>query len=479
MLELRNLLCAGAGDYRVISREDIERIHRASLGVLRDMGCRIENGRARSVLRGPGVRIEESTGVVRFDPARIEAAIEKRRRPPRKPESPPAVAPAISGLTTRIYDVEADAVRPATRRDLERACIIGEALEEVVSVWPLFVPQDVPAASCGLHAAQVLLTRTRKCGGFGFITFGAETLGPMREMMTIAAGSWEGARERFDPAYYPFITSPLVFTSEPLETAFAAMERGYRIEFGQTMTISSAAAPATFAGTLVVANAETLAGLMLADATGQDWSYGASPVVLDPQTGMTAYAGPDRAVMALASLDLGRFYGSPPSAHLMHGDAVTPDFQAGFEKGCALLLQVVGGQAPRLACGLTGPGGSCGCLEQILLDIECLRSAGMLLRPLEVSDETLCVELIRKVGIGGTFLEEEHTAESVRNSFWIPRLMRRVSPESYNREKRTALKNAAETVRGMLNREPPRPLTPAQEEEIAGVVAGFERRAAA
>lgn len=459
------------GDDRfcVFSRADLEKIHQASIDLLRDVGCRIQSERMLALLGKAGHRTDRGTQVVKFDPEVIEGLIEKHRQPEVRPAYPPQIRARISGLTTRIYDPLTDRVRRAEKTDLERACIIGEVLDEVTDVAPLIVPQDVPAATCAVHKAQAMVTRTRKFCDIEPLN--EASLEPIKEILTVVAGSWETAQQRFHPTYNAFINSPLVFTSEPLDVAFRAIELGFGVRYGTPMTIVSATGPVTFPGTLVISNAEALVGLVLADTMHQPWTYGASPVLLDPQTTETAYSGPDRSLLAMTSLDFCRFYGTPPSAHITHSDAVTPDFQNGFERGYALFLQLLGNQTPALSCGQTGPGGNCGCLEQILLDVECLACLRKMVEPVEVSEETLCADLIRKVGIGGQFLAEMHTAENFRDVFWFPTLMKRVSAQEYDQHHRTALRNAVDGVQDILKHHDPHVLSPDQESEVARIVA--------
>ncbi|MFH0964033.1 MAG: trimethylamine methyltransferase family protein [Planctomycetota bacterium] len=466
------------GDKRflVFRREEMERIHRGSLEVLRDVGCRIDHPRMRELLRKAGHAVDEKTGVVRFDPEAVQALIERHRleEPPR--EVPTRIPAVVGGLTTRIYDARADRVRPATKRDLEEACIIGEALPEVKEVGPLFIPQDVPADTCDVHAAQALVARTRKAGGFEI--FHAEAVRPIREILTVVDGTWEAARKRFAPVYLSFINSPLMFMRAPLEIAFRAIELGFEVRFGAPMTVAGATGPVTLAGTHVVSNAEALVGLACADATGQKWSYAASPVVLDPQTGATAYSGPDRVLLAAATWDFCRFHGVEPGAHVGFTDAVLADFQAGFEIAYALFFQALAGTTPGLCCGLTGPGGTTGSLPQILLDVECLTILERMMQPVEVSEETLCVELIKRVGIGGNYLAEEHTAAHFREALWLGGLMRRVTAEEYNRNHRTALSAACARVEEILREHDTRVLTVEQEKEVARIVGEADARSA-
>lgn len=60
--------------------------------------------------------------------------------------------------------------------------------------------------------------------------------------------------------------------------------------------------------------------------------------------------------------------------------------------------------------------------EQAMIDLEMGKNIQRFLAAFEVSEETAAVELIRKVGIGGNFLSEEHTLKNFRANIWFPQL---------------------------------------------------------
>ena len=63
--------------------------------------------------------------------------------------------------------------------------------------------------------------------------------------------------------------------------------------------------------------------------------------------------------------------------------------------------------------------------EQALLDLEVARIIQEASKAIPVTPETLCLDEIRSVGIGGTFLAEEHTLANMRKVVWYPSLMDR------------------------------------------------------
>jgi len=60
--------------------------------------------------------------------------------------------------------------------------------------------------------------------------------------------------------------------------------------------------------------------------------------------------------------------------------------------------------------------------EKILTDHEFLGMVERLAKGVEVSDETLAVDVIDKVGPGGNFLAQKHTREHHRKEHFIPAL---------------------------------------------------------
>ena len=58
----------------------------------------------------------------------------------------------------------------------------------------------------------------------------------------------------------------------------------------------------------------------------------------------------------------------------------------------------------------------------LLLDDELCGAALRLARGIEVNDDTLALDLIRRVGYGGNYFAENHTVDHYRTEHYIPRL---------------------------------------------------------
>ena len=59
----------------ILSEDQIEAIHVASLEVLRDSGIKFLSAKARKILQSAGAEVDNSSNMVRFDPALVEELI--------------------------------------------------------------------------------------------------------------------------------------------------------------------------------------------------------------------------------------------------------------------------------------------------------------------------------------------------------------------------------------------------------------------
>jgi trimethylamine--corrinoid protein Co-methyltransferase len=75
--------------------------------------------------------------------------------------------------------------------------------------------------------------------------------------------------------------------------------------------------------------------------------------------------------------------------------------------------------------------GLTGSLEEIVMVAEFIARDRCLLADLEVSPDTLAVDVLVKVGPGGDFLGQRHTSRHLRSSQWRPELLNRKSHDRW------------------------------------------------
>ncbi|NLG24127.1 MAG: hypothetical protein GX558_02120, partial [Clostridiales bacterium] len=192
------------------------------------------------------------------------------------------------------------------------------------------------------------------------------------------------------------------------------------------MIMAGSTAPVTMAGAMVLVVAEVLASnFMVMALTGEPSNYfGHGSHSNDPRTMLCSFGAPNQALLAIASAQMGRFYGIDAGSNSALSDALMPDFQCGFEKAFSALYGALAGTVSIGCQGITGADQGFS-FEQLVIDDEWLDACNYVAGGIEVNEETIAEELIHEVGIGGNFLGEEHTAKHLRRNFWPSRLFDR------------------------------------------------------
>jgi trimethylamine--corrinoid protein Co-methyltransferase len=244
-------------------------------------------------------------------------------------------------------------------------------------------------------------------------------------MLIALAGSEEKAAAQ--PLTYNFLEpiSPLRFPFDGIDLLYGYARFPLPVSIGP-MAQAGATGPVTLAGTLVQENAEILAGLCITQLVreGTPVCYGGIPHIMDLRTTQMVFAGPEQALMAVAMVEMGKFYGLPVYINVGLTDSKIPDAQAGIEAGITLMLGALAG------ADIFGHMGICGVdqatsLSMLVMQSELIEYVERIMRGLAVNDDTLATDVIKKVGPGGDYLSERHTVEHMRREHWFPKLLDR------------------------------------------------------
>jgi trimethylamine--corrinoid protein Co-methyltransferase len=251
---------------------------------------------------------------------------------------------------------------------------------------------------------------------------GGPELADVYDMAEVVAGGAERLRER--PFLVPYLNSvsPLLFNPETLDKLFVAVDRGMPV-CCQAAPQVGATGPVTIAGTLVVSAAETLAGLVLAQLRrpGTPFVSGTVPFIMDMRFGTVTAGGPDGVRFMLAMAQLCRRWGLPLVGMSFGGDAKDADEQAALETGFYGFGTVLGGVDLVFDAGCI-EGGLLFSPELLVIADELAGMTRRAVEPIEVSDDTIALDVIRAVGPGNVFLGEAHTLAHFRE-LWAPRLL--------------------------------------------------------
>jgi len=112
---------------------------------------------------------------------------------------------------------------------------------------------------------------------------------------------------------------------------------------------------------------------------------------------------------------------------------------------------------------------------QLLIDAEIVRMVKRTVAGIDVSDETLAVEVIKTVGAGKDFLAQKHTRQFMDKEQSKPWLIdRRMRGAWQNRGGKDWAQAAEEEARAILQKHKPAPLNPSVQAELKDIVRSVE-----
>jgi trimethylamine---corrinoid protein Co-methyltransferase len=412
----------------VVSADELESIHDASLTILERIGMDIWDGEARSLLRDAGADVDEATTRVRFPSEliidRIATAPSEFTLHSWNPErnlqiggnwmanGTVASAPNFVGL---------DGIRrTGDRAGFQDLLKLGQMLNSIhfVAGYPV-EPIDEHASVRHLHAGFDILTLTDK--HIHAYSLGRQKNRDLMEMTRIARGVDMATMER-EPSIFSVINSnsPLRLDG-PMLQGMIEFSSHNQVIVMTPFTLAGAMAPVTLAGALAQQNAEALAGIAFCQIVrpGAPVVYGGFTSNVDMQSGAPAFGTPEYARTAMIGGQLARRYKLPyRSSNVCAANAV--DAQAAYESMFALWGCVMGGVNMMMHGAGWMEGGLHASLEKMVIDADLLHMVSAMMDPVVVDDDTLALDAIEEVGPGGHFFGVGHTQERFRTAFYRP-----------------------------------------------------------
>jgi trimethylamine--corrinoid protein Co-methyltransferase len=284
----------------------------------------------------------------------------------------------------------------------------------------MFLPSDVSGMIADRYQMEVMLNYTTK--PIVFVTYETSGCVDAIEMAEAVAGGSDALREKPFTACYINVTTGLRHNREALEKLLFLAEKGLPSLY-IPVTMGGLTGPVTAAGGLAINNAGALAGLAIAQLKREGTPVvmptgGASAV--DMRTMVGPYAQPD---YKMAGVSLAHFYNLPMFTLGGVTEAKLLDQQAAAEAAMTLLLITMAGGHIVHDLGYM-ESGLCGSLAQLAICNELVQWSELIIKGIEVNEETLAVDLIDEVGPDGHFLDSDHTLRHFRDA-WYPELIER------------------------------------------------------
>ena len=463
-----------AARFEVLSPSEIDSIHSASMTVLSEVGIQVDYAKARRLFQQAGARVDEAKCVVYLPESLVQWALKQA------PSSFGLYGRDASfsmhvggeetqfaglGTPTRIIDPTSGEIRETTLQDVIRHIQLIDACDFIhnsqMDIWP----NDVPMTTIHTRSISEWARWSRKPFGMGCYGY-LPTLDMMR-LMALLVGGKEELRRR--PRFLAIcsVLSPLKMAAMQIEGLLICAEYGQPVALSPE-AIAGATAPVTLAGLLVQENANILAHITLAQIfrPGAPVLYGTVSTIANMRHGTVALGSVETGLITAASAQLARRYGLPCRSVGGATESKLEDLQAGSERTANLAAAVLAG-VNLITCAGTLDGTMLESDALLLLDDELCGALKRMARGIEVTPDSLALDLIRRVNYTGNYLQEEHTAANFRKEHYIPRLANRDPFENWVQAgKKSALDKARQRVHELVSRAQPRPLDPALEKEV-------------
>ncbi len=413
-----------------LSEAQLERVHDASLDMLADPGMRVTTERARRLLAGAGCQLDGDD--VSFPRELVEWAIsaapsdfawfgrdgdERIRFGGGEPHWG-------AGVTCLNYlDPVDGGTRAYTLDDIGAAARLTDALPNIDFLATPGVVRPSAELPLELVNQHEFLRMAVGCTApLLVLTAGAPELEDILEMAAAIAGGREALRAR--PFVTPYLNpvSPGLYNPETLDKLIIAAEWGIPVVCQPAPQVG-ATTPVTLAGAIALSNAESLAGLVIAQLVREGTPYitGVIPMSLDMRNGAAVAAGPVTPLMQYAAMQLARRYGLPALADGGSSDAKLLDEQATLEATYYAITSALGGVDLMFDGGCL-EGGLLWSPELLVIVDEIVDLARATIAGIRIDDGSIALDVVRDVGIGDIFLGHDHTLAHFRE-LWLPRLM--------------------------------------------------------
>ncbi len=464
----------------ILSADQVEAIHQASLKILRDIGIRVESETALKLLKDLRAEVDNSSKHVRFEPDLVEEMIRGlpeeftiHARNPSKTVTMGRNSIVFATVCGPSFVTDLDRGRRAgTQQDMENFVKLSGSLnvfhhEGGSGLEPL----DLPPETRHFEMMRAQITLTDKGWQPCWMNTG-ERARDCIEMAKIALQTDdEGLRQK--PAIVGGVNtnSPLLFDEGQADGMREFALAGQPVHI-TPFTLAGAMAPATVAGAVTLQNAEVLGCIALtqAAAPGSPTFYGHFTSNVDMRSGSPAFGTPEYAQSVIMSGQLARRYRLPFRSSSTTASACV-DLQAVYESDMSIHACIQAHVNNVMHAGGWLEGGLTCSFEKLILDAELLQMQSAFLEPVIVNEDSLGLEAIEEVGAGGHYFGAAHTLERYQNAFYEPILSDWRNFESWRDDgSRTALQRANSIWKMLLREYEKPPIDPAIEEELQAYI---------
>ncbi|MCL4531205.1 MAG: trimethylamine methyltransferase family protein [Chloroflexi bacterium] len=436
----------------LLTDQQAQRIHDASLEILENVGLLVRYEKARAIFAQHGCNVDSEKQIVKFPPAVVEKY--RRMMPPtftfhgRDPKfdrTIPQDGPVIvtGSSAPNLLDPVTGQERRSRSDDIARIAHLINELSGYDIFSASVLADDAPPEQFTLARIYPALKYCLKP-----VRITSKDLPDARKILklgSLIAGSDEAYREHpFITHHYCPVVSPLTMDHLSTEALIFFAEQGLPV-YPTIVPNAGLTSPMSMAGTLAQGNAEFLAAAVLIQMVreGTPLIYATLPTVADMRSGAYASGGIECGMLHMAHAQMAHFYNVPSGGYIGLTNSKINDAQSGYETGMSTTAGVLAGM------DMLNMGGLLEALKvfdfaKTVIDDEIALMLKRLKRGVEFSEDELALDVIAKIGPGGSFIVEPHTMKRMKTSALLTKLSDRDTRTQW--EKKGALDTHARAV---------------------------------
>ena len=400
---------------QVINETQIAQLHEATLDVLERTGIQTTHPKAQELLAGAGASVSADRikipgwlveDAISKAPSRIALGTRTGRRAVILERDKSYFGPSLDCVD--YMDPQTHERKRFVSENVKTTAALCDALPHFQWCMTIGMADDVPADIADRVIARNVFENCEKP-----LVFCCKDTNSVKDTYEMALFLC-GGKEQFEQAptiiHYSEPISPLVYFDPAMDKLiYCAENRIPLINFPAPQCAGSS--PATFAGALVQASAESLSGLVVHQLVnpGAPFIYGAFTTIMDMRTTIFSYGAVEMSLMTAAMAQMAQHYRIPFFGTAGATDAKFCDAQAGAEAALQILSAATAGSGLVHDCSSWMDHGSVASPEFMVLVHDIVDSVHHYMQGIPVTDETLALDVIHRVGPGGHYLQEPHT----------------------------------------------------------------------
>jgi trimethylamine--corrinoid protein Co-methyltransferase len=337
--------------------------------------------------------------------------------------------------------------REATLRDVQNFCKLVQTSKYLDFNSSMVVqPADVPQGTAHLDILLSTMLLTDKP-----IMGSSVSKAAALDSIKMAQMLWG---RTMDPVMISLVDSlaPLQYAAEMVDAILAFAAAGQPLIIHSACTLGTTG-PITIAGSLVISNATTLAGICLAQLVnpGAPIVYGLGGSPTEMKSGGYVNGSPEDANHTAIAAAMGQYYNIPCRSQGALTESFCLDYQAGMESAMMLTTAALSGVHLCLhACGTYGSMIAMS-YEKFIADEDLCGALKKLIKPVEFTDDAFAMEMIKELGTSGNYMLQLHTVDRCRTEFFRPELSsQKIHSEWFEMEDRDLTQRARELLKKRL-----------------------------